>query len=170
MARKKDLQGAITRGADLFFSANDQPQEVANAEQAQHIQKAVKANDVEQLQEANNDEQAQHAQEVLEVQDVIQLKQPYKAQDVSEEALTSTIEAMQDRIAAAEERRTQGRKGYKMPRLNISLTPSGMDYVKIMAGITGKSVTQYISDVVEKDAIVNAERYQKAKELMKDVR
>ena len=24
MAKKKDLQGAITRGADLFFSANDE--------------------------------------------------------------------------------------------------------------------------------------------------
>jgi len=76
----------------------------------------------------------------------------------------STLEAM------AEARRTQGRKGYKMPRMNISLTPSGVGYVKVMAGITGKSVTQYISDIVDKDAAANAERYQKARELMEDAR
>jgi len=150
MARKKDLQGAITRGADLFFSANDkQAAETPVADEVQYTQEAVE-------QEAREAVQAQEA------------KQAYRAQDVTPEALASSIADMQDKIEAAEARRTQGRKGYQLPRLNITLTPSGVEYVRVMAGITGKSVTRYISDIVDKDAAANAERYQKAKELMKD--
>ena len=152
MARKKDLQGAITRGVDLMFSAND--------EQAAEAPVAVEAQDTQEAVE-------QEAQEVIQVQEA---KQAYKAQDVTPEALTSAIADMEAKIEAAEARRTQGRKGYQLPRLNITLTPSGVEYVRVMAGITGKSVTRYISDIVDKDAAANAERYQKAKELMQDAR
>ena len=41
MARKKDLTGAINRGADLFFSANDvEAQEEQQAHEAQQPQEA----------------------------------------------------------------------------------------------------------------------------------
>jgi len=152
MARKKDLQGAITRGVDLMFSAND--------EQAAEAPVAVEAHDTQEAVE-------QETQEVIQVREA---KQAYKAQDVTPEALTSAIADMEAKIEAAEARRTQGRKGFQLPRLNITLTPSGVEYVRVMAGITGKSVTRYISDIVDKDAAANAERYQKAKELMQDAR
>ena len=153
MARKKDLQGAITRGVDLMFSAND--------EQAAEAPVAVEAHDTQEVVE-------QKAREAVQVHEAQEVKQVYRAQDVTPEALASSIADMQDKIEAAEARRTQGRKGYQLPRLNITLTPSGVEYVRVMAGITGKSVTRYISDIVDKDAAANAERYQKAKELMKD--
>ena len=152
MARKKDLQGAITRGVDLMFSAND--------EQAAEAPVAVEAQDTQEAVE-------QEAQEAIQVHEA---KQAYKAQDVTPEALTSAIADMEAKIEAAEARRTQGRKGFQLPRLNITLTPSGVEYVRVMAGITGKSVTRYISDIVDRDAAANAERYQKAKELMQDAR
>lgn len=110
------------------------------------------------------------AQEAQGAEDVGQDKQPHRAQDVTQERLAEEVTAMQKAIDAAEARKTQGRKGLKMPRLNISLTPSGMEYVRVMAGITGKSVTRYISDMVDKDAEENAERYQKAREIMHDGR
>lgn len=138
MAAKKDLTGAINRGVDRLFSAND----------------------------------AQYTQEVEEVREV---KQPRKVQEVSQEELTATIadmhtaiEADAERRAAAEERRTQGRKGFSMPRLNISLTPSGYEYVHVMARVNGKSVTRYISDLVDLDAQKNADRFEKIKEILRD--
>lgn len=126
MAPKKDLTGAITRGADLFFSANDAVQE------------------------------AQEAQK------------PYKAQEASKEQLEATIQEMQAYIEAQETRRTQGRKGLKMARMNMSFTPSNMDYLKVMAGINGMTITRFMNLIIEQHAEANAERYQKAKEIMRD--
>lgn len=148
MAGKKDLKAAAAKGADLFFSGSDNAQE-------QH--------------------EEQQAYEVSEVDKAVQ---PHKAQDESPEELAATIEEMQQAIeadaerkrAAAEARQTQGRKGYKMPRIMITLTPSGMEHLKVMAGLTGKSVTRYINDLVEKDAEANKALFEKAKELMKNAR
>lgn len=145
---KKNLQTAIKTGADLFFSGANEVAEQREAEQAYEVSEATEA------------------------------IQPHKAQDESPEALQTTIAAMQTaiaadaaaKLAAAEARQTQGKKGCKMPRMMLTLTPSAMEYVKVMAGITGKSQTRYISDLVEKDAEANRELYDKAKELMKNAR
>lgn len=94
--------------------------------------------------------------------------QAHRAQDVPQEALAQDIKDMQTMLA--EEHRTQGRKGCKMPRLNISLTPSGMDYVRVMAAISGKSVTRYISDLIDREAAANAAIYEQAKEIVKNAR
>lgn len=128
MAKKKDLSGAITRGADLFFSAHD-------------------------TQEAQEPEQAQ---------------QPYKAQEASEAQLKAVIAQMEQRIEAQETRRTQGRKGLKMPRMNMSFTPSNMEYLRVMAGISGMTITRLVNQMIEQHAEANAERYQRAKEVMRD--
>lgn len=71
---------------------------------------------------------------------------------------------------AAEARQTQGRKGCKLSRTLITLTPSGMEYLKTMAALTGKSVTRYISDLVDRDAEKNKAIYEQAKELRKNAR
>lgn len=132
MAKKKDLQGAIKRGADLFFSENDETKETHEEQEAQEVQET------------------------------------YKAQDVSDEQLQGVILDMQKQLEAQEEQRTQGRKGLKMPRMNMSFTPSNMEYLKIMAGISGITVTRYVNTLIEQDAANNTERYQKAKHLMKE--
>ena len=126
MAKKKDLAGAITRGADLFFTANDSTQE------------------------------AQEAQE------------PHKVQEVPQEQIAATVQDMQAFIEAQETRRTQGRKGLKMQRMNMSFTPSNMDYLKVMAGVNGMTITRFMNYLIEQHAEANAERYQRVKEIMRD--
>lgn len=144
MAKKKDLTGAITRGADRFFSANDKPQE---------------AQEELQDQEAFLDHEGQQAQET---------RKPYKAQEASQEQLAAVVQEMQAHIEAQEARQTQGRKGFKMPRMNMSFTPSNMDYLKTMASIHSMSITRYLNHIIERHAEVNAARYQKAKEFLRD--
>ena len=169
MARKKDLHGAIARGADMFFSVNDaqvaavvNDAKVAQTDKIPYIaDKVYDAHEVDVAQHDAQDIQEQHAHYDTHA---------YKAQDANQEDLETKSRDMRNKLEAAETRRTQGRKGYKMPRVSISLAPSAMEYVRIMAGITGKSITQYISDMVDKDAEVHAERYQRAKEIIKDVR
>ena len=142
MAAKKNLQGAISSGIDRLFSAND-PQQAADTQPAQMTQ---------------------------EVQKPQQPQKPRKAEDVSDEQRAADIEEMQRMTAAAEARKTSGRKGYKMQRLNISLTPSEYDYVRIMAGVTGKSQTRFIGDLISREASANSETYKKAKELIENAR
>lgn len=148
MARKKDLTGAIVKGVDRLFSANDVTEE----------------------KEAIEDTTAKDAQEVIEAEKPAEDKQGVKAQEMTEQELASAIVDMQTQIEAAEARKTQGRKGLKMQRVNISLTPSQYDYARIMAGIKGESLTLFISGLVEKDKNANEETYQKARDLIKDVR
>lgn len=143
MAAKKDLTGAISTGIDRLFSAND-PQTAADAQPAQMTQQA-----------------AQMTQ---------QAAQPHKAGEVTDEQRAADIDEMAAMTAAAEARKTAGRKGYKMQRLNISLTPSEYDYVQIMAGVTGKSLTRFIGDLISREAERNSEVYQQAKELIKNAR
>lgn len=141
MAKKKDLAGAITRGADLFFSVNDEQQEAAEAQQVTEAQ------------------EAQEAQEAPKA---------YKAQEATKEQLEAVVYTMQEQIEAAEARRTQGRKGLKMPKMNMSFTPSNMEYLRVMAGVNGMTVTRFMNYIIEQHAAANAERYKKAKELMLD--
>lgn len=108
------------------------------------------------------------ANDAQEGQQTQEAHKPYKAQEASKEQLEATIQEMQAYIEAQETRRTQGRKGLKMPRMNMSFTPSNMDYLKTMAGINGMTITRFMNYVIEQHAEANAARYQKAKEIMRD--
>jgi uncharacterized membrane protein YgcG len=115
-------------------------------------------------------DQPQPAVEEQQAQEVQPAAQPHKAGEVSDAQRAADVDEMAAMIAAAEARKTAGHKGYKMQRVNISLTPSEYDYVQIMAGITGKSMTRFIGDLISTEAARNADTYQKAKELIKNAR
>lgn len=123
------------------------------------IDRLFSANDAEQ--EAANTQKGNMTQEA----------QPtHKAKEVSQEQRAKDIEDMTAMIEAAEARKTAGRKGFKMQRLNISLTPSEFEYVRIMAGITGKSQTRFIGDLISREAERNADAFNKAKEIIENAR
>lgn len=103
---KKDLKAAIAMGADRFFTAAQETQEVHEAHSTQEI------------------------------------------------------------LQAQEERKTQGRKGMKLQRMNISLTPSEYEHLRLMAAITGQSATRYIGALIQKDAADKKELADKAKALL----
>ena len=122
---------------------------------------------IDKLFSANDAQQAAEAQPAQMTQEV---QKPHKAGEVSDEQRAADLEEMAKMTAAAEARKTSGRKGYKMQRLNISLTPSEYDYVQIMAGITGKSLTRFIGDLISREASANSDAYQKAKEIIANAR
>ena len=122
---------------------------------------------IDRLFSANDPQKAKEPQQAQMTQEA---QQPHKANEVPQDKLTADIEEMAAITAAAEARKTQGRKGYKMQRLNISLTPSEYEYLQVMAGITGKSLTRFIGDLISRDAAANAETFQKAKEIIKNAR
>ena len=60
---------------------------------------------------------------------------------------------------------TQGRKGAKLPRINMAFSPQGLEYLRVMSALCGVSVTRYVNDLVERDMDQNSELYHIAKGL-----
>ena len=73
MAKKKDLSGAINRGADLFFSAHDE----VDAQDAQDAQQVQQAQEPRKVQEVSSDELAATLQQM---QSFIEAKEAQRAQ------------------------------------------------------------------------------------------
>lgn len=63
---------------------------------------------------------------------------------------------------AKENFKTRGKKGMKLPRINLAFTPSNYDYVNAMAAMYGISKTEFINDLIKNDSLngENARTYQ----------
>ncbi len=68
---------------------------------------------------------------------------------------------------AQEELRTQGRRGYRMQRINMGFTPSNLDYIRTMAKVMGMSQTQFVNHLIELHRESAGDRYKQIKELLK---
>jgi len=60
---------------------------------------------------------------------------------------------------------TQGRKGAKLPRINMAFSTESLDYLRVMSALKGMSITKYVNDLVEQDRTRNAAAYNAAKNL-----
>lgn len=67
--------------------------------------------------------------------------------------------------AAQEALRTQGKRGVKAQRINMAFTPSNLDYMRVMAGLKGVSMTQFVNDIIAREREQNSEAYEAAKKL-----
>lgn len=57
---------------------------------------------------------------------------------------------------------TRGRKGVKLPRINVALHPDTLKYLKTMAKVRGTTITSYVNMVLEIDKKQNAAIYKQA--------
>lgn len=58
--------------------------------------------------------------------------------------------------------KTGGRKGLKLPRINLALTPENYDYVKVMSSVTGATLAEFINAEIEKSLNKNRDIYEQA--------
>lgn len=65
--------------------------------------------------------------------------------------------------------RTQGRKGCKAIRINMAFWTDNHDFIKTMARISGKTMTEYTNMVIQKYRTEHPEIYDKAKALIADL-
>lgn len=90
------------------------------------------------------------------------------------QTMTSAIDALMPEVEqktqqtqdALEALQTQGRKGMKLPRINLAFTPSNLDYIRVMAGIRGESMTKFVNRVLEADMEANGDKYRAAKAII----
>lgn len=73
---------------------------------------------------------------------------------------TYTEEEIKDFTAQA---MTRGRKGVRMPRINLAFYPDVYDYIITMARVRGQSLAEFVDATIRKDMKANAEIYQEAK-------
>lgn len=80
-------------------------------------------------------------------------KKKYKPRKTyTEEEATAAVESMQ----------TSGKKGVKLPRINLAFTQSNYDFVKIMAQVRGQSLTEFINDMLTEARESHIDIYNKA--------
>lgn len=63
--------------------------------------------------------------------------------------------------------KTQGRKGCKAIRINMAFTPDNHEFIKVMARITGKTMTEFANLCIEKYREEYPELYKKSKKIIK---
>lgn len=58
--------------------------------------------------------------------------------------------------------KTSGRKGLKLPRINVAFTPENYEYVRTMARVRGENYTTFINWLIKAHKDENMEMYNKA--------
>ena len=64
---------------------------------------------------------------------------------------------------------TQGRKGARQQRINMAFSPENLDYMRVMAGLKGISVTQFVNDLIAQDREKNRAAYGMVKDLSEQI-
>lgn len=70
---------------------------------------------------------------------------------------------------AQEALQTQGRRGYKLQRINMGFTPANLDYIRTMSRAKGMSQTQFVNQLIERHREEAGDAYTKIKELLGDL-
>lgn len=76
----------------------------------------------------------------------------------------------EEAAAYISEGKTKGRKGVKMPRINLAVTPECFDYVRIMSKATGQTYQEFMQEVIKQHMESHAETYKKAQELLQELK
>ena len=72
----------------------------------------------------------------------------------------------EEQAERAAELKSQGRKGCKAIRINMAFTPENHEFIKIMARIHGKTMTEFANLVIERYRSEHPETYEQAKALI----
>jgi len=76
---------------------------------------------------------------------------------------TASPQEAQERAAQL---KTQGRKGCKAIRINMAFTPENHEFIKVMATISGKTMTEFANLIVERYRNEHPEIYEQAKAII----
>lgn len=63
---------------------------------------------------------------------------------------------------AMESLQTAGKKGVKLPRINLAFTPANYEFCKIMAQVRGQNLTEFVNDILREARETHADIYKKA--------
>lgn len=68
----------------------------------------------------------------------------------------------QERLDFMQEMRTAGRKGLKLPRINLAFAPDVYEYIQIMSRVRGESMTDFVNLALRQHIEDHRDLYEKA--------
>lgn len=92
-------------------------------------------------------QEAQEAQQAQEVKETRKTRRTYNEQEAQEFTLAY---------------RTSGRKGLKIPRINMGFTPDIYEYIQTMSRVSGISMTDFVNLALRQHRDDHKEIYEKA--------
>ena len=98
-------------------------------------------------------EPEQEVQEIVETQEAQPARKKYKARKEYSE---------QEKQAFINEMRTTGRKGVKLPRMNIAFSPAIYEYIQTMSRVRGESLTAFVNLALKEHMDAHGDIYEKA--------
>lgn len=99
-------------------------------------------------------EPEQETQEAQQAQEAHKTRRTYTEQEAQE--FTQAL-------------KTSGRKGLKLPRINLAFAPDTYEYVQIMARVTGVSMTEFVNLALRQHMEEHKDLYEKAIEFRKSL-
>ena len=96
---------------------------------------------------AEPEQEAQEIQEAQQEQETHKTRRTYNEQEAQE--FTHLL-------------KTSGRKGLKLPRINLAFAPDTYEYVQIMARVTGVSMTEFVNLALRQHMEEHKDLYEKA--------
>ena len=85
-----------------------------------------------------NENTTHEVQQVQDTQDV---------HDVHDAHNTQEVQQYGDPVSKT----TQGKKGKKLPRINMAFSPENLEHIRLMARVTGCSATAYVNQLIAAD-------------------
>lgn len=67
-------------------------------------------------------------------------------------------------------KRTQGKKGEKLPRMNMAFSPENYDHIQLMGRLVGCSATEYVNRLIAADREARGDVVEQALKLFKEVK
>lgn len=83
--------------------------------------------------------------------------------------VNTKIYTREEAVKFLEDMKTSGRKGLKLPRINMAFTPQIYDYCKTMAQVSGISVTAFINLALDTHLQQHKDIYEKALEFRNSI-
>lgn len=68
----------------------------------------------------------------------------------------------EEAAAFAESFKTSGRKGLRLPRINVAFTPENYEYIRTMSRVRGENYTAFINWLIKTHKDENMDMYKKA--------
>lgn len=63
---------------------------------------------------------------------------------------------------------TQGKKGKKLPRINMAFSPENMSHIQVMARVAGCSATEYVNRLIAADREARGDVAEQARKLFQE--
>ena len=105
-------------------------------------------------------------QDTQEIHDTPATQEAHKTQRKNKPRKTYTD---QEAAAYAQARRTAGRKGMKLPRINLALTPEMYEYLRAMSKAAGMTYTEFIDKILRDHKAEHAAIYKKVMDIRKSL-